>query len=180
VALWSGQLLPVPHLRSLRRGGALLRRCAVRLLAGWTPELTGQDQARRAGDSQGWPGILARLPAWPLAPGQSASGGSVSRVAEGHFRRKREAPLIVRGSTSQSRGHPRRRAQPHPIAPWACATSAPSHRSVDTCAGIQAHSEQSVTSDASLPAVHVSSKSPGVVCPPGSQRGSHLYTMPGL
>ena len=30
----------------------------------------------------------------------------MSRVAEGHFRRKREAPLILRGSTSQFRGHP--------------------------------------------------------------------------
>jgi hypothetical protein len=30
----------------------------------------------------------------------------MSRVAEGHFRRKREAPLILRGSTSQLRGHP--------------------------------------------------------------------------
>jgi hypothetical protein len=38
---------------------------------------------------------------------QSAFGGSMSRVAEGHFRRKREAPLILRGSTSQCRGHPR-------------------------------------------------------------------------
>ena len=27
--------------------------------------------------------------------------------AKGHFRRKREAPLILRGSTSQFRGHPR-------------------------------------------------------------------------
>ena len=31
----------------------------------------------------------------------------MSRVAEGHFRRKREAPLILRGSTAQFRGHPR-------------------------------------------------------------------------
>ncbi len=31
----------------------------------------------------------------------------MSRVADGHFRRKREAPLILRGSTSQFRGHPR-------------------------------------------------------------------------
>ena len=30
----------------------------------------------------------------------------MSRVAGGHFRRKREAPLILRGSTSQFRGHP--------------------------------------------------------------------------
>ena len=35
----------------------------------------------------------------------------MSRVAEGHFRRKREAPLILRGSTSQFRGHPRMLAQ---------------------------------------------------------------------
>ena len=56
---------------------------------------------------RGWPRILERLAAWPLVSGQSASGGSMSRVAEGHFRRKREAPLILRGSTSQFRGHPR-------------------------------------------------------------------------
>jgi len=31
----------------------------------------------------------------------------MSRGAAGHFRRKREAPLILRGSTSQFRGHPR-------------------------------------------------------------------------
>src|SRR5215471_1767093 len=31
----------------------------------------------------------------------------MSRVAEGHFRRKRAAPLILRGSTSPFRGHPR-------------------------------------------------------------------------
>jgi len=31
----------------------------------------------------------------------------MSWVAKGHFRRKREAPLILRGSTSQFRGHPR-------------------------------------------------------------------------
>ena len=55
---------------------------------------------------RGWPRILARLVAWPLVSGQSASGGSMSRVAEGNFRRKREAPLILRGSTSQFRGHP--------------------------------------------------------------------------
>jgi hypothetical protein len=30
----------------------------------------------------------------------------MSRVAAGHFRRKREAPLILRGCTSQFRGHP--------------------------------------------------------------------------
>jgi hypothetical protein len=35
----------------------------------------------------------------------------MSRVAEGHFRRKREAPLILRGSTSQFRGHTRISAQ---------------------------------------------------------------------
>jgi hypothetical protein len=49
---------------------------------------------------QGMARTLARLAAWPLVSGQSASGGSVSRVAEGHFRRKREAPLILRTSTS--------------------------------------------------------------------------------
>jgi len=42
---------------------------------------------------RGWPRTLARLPAWPLTAGQSASGGSLSTVAAGHFRRKREAPL---------------------------------------------------------------------------------------
>jgi hypothetical protein len=36
----------------------------------------------------------------------------MSRVAEGHFRRKREAPLILRGSTSQFRGHTRPGAKP--------------------------------------------------------------------
>src|SRR5215472_17529077 len=35
-----------------------------------------------------------------------------SRVAGGHFRRKREAPLILRGSTSQFRGHPRTWSRP--------------------------------------------------------------------
>ncbi len=55
---------------------------------------------------QGMARTLARLAAWPLVSGQSASGGSMSRVAEGHFRRKREVPLILRGSTSQFRGHP--------------------------------------------------------------------------
>ena len=48
----------------------------------------------------GWPRTLVRLAAWPLVSGQSASGGSMSRVAEGHFRWKREALLILRGSTS--------------------------------------------------------------------------------
>jgi EVE domain len=48
---------------------------------------------------RGWPRTLARLAAWPWVSGQSASGGSMSRVAGGHFRRKREAPLILRGST---------------------------------------------------------------------------------
>ena len=46
----------------------------------------------------------------------------MSRVAEGHFRRKREAPLILRGSTSQFRGHP----GPGPattFAPSACTPS---------------------------------------------------------
>jgi hypothetical protein len=56
---------------------------------------------------RGWSRTLARLAAWPLVSGQSASGGSMSRVAEGHFRRKREALLILRGSTSRFRGHPR-------------------------------------------------------------------------
>ena len=46
---------------------------------------------------RGWLRTLARLAAWPWVSGQSASGGSVSRVAGGHFRRRREAPLIVRG-----------------------------------------------------------------------------------
>ena len=36
----------------------------------------------------------------------------MSRVAKGHFRRKREALLILRGSTSQFRGHPRNLASP--------------------------------------------------------------------
>ena len=44
----------------------------------------------------------------------------MSRVAAGHFRRKREAPLIVRGSTSQCRGHPRNLASPR-----LCAFSGP-------------------------------------------------------
>src|SRR6476646_1362899 len=69
---------------------------------------------------RGWPRTLARLAAWPLVSGQSASGGSMSRVAEGHFRGKREAPLILRGSTSQFRGHPRICAPPvllHPFRP---------------------------------------------------------------
>jgi hypothetical protein len=50
--------------------------------------------------------FLARRAAWPLVAGQSASGGSMSRVAGGHFRRKRAAPLILRGSTSQCRAIP--------------------------------------------------------------------------
>jgi len=54
------------------------------------------------------PRTLARLAAWPSVSGQSASGDSMSRVAEGHFRSKREAPLIMRGSTSQFGGHTRR------------------------------------------------------------------------
>ena len=68
------------------------------------PRSSPGDCPHRAGDG---PRILARLAAWPLVSGQSASGGSMSRVAKGHFRRKREAPLILRGSTSQFRGHPR-------------------------------------------------------------------------
>jgi hypothetical protein len=56
---------------------------------------------------QGMPRTLARLTAGPLVSGQSASGGSMSRVAKGYSRRKREAPLILKGSTSQFRGHPR-------------------------------------------------------------------------
>src|SRR5215471_1728006 len=40
-----------------------------------------------------------------------------SRVAGGHFRRKREAPLILRGSTSQFRGHPRT-SPVRPVAPF--------------------------------------------------------------
>jgi hypothetical protein len=31
----------------------------------------------------------------------------MSRVAEGHFRRKREAPLILRGKHVTIQGHPR-------------------------------------------------------------------------
>jgi arylsulfatase A-like enzyme len=46
------------------------------------------------------------------AAGQSASGGSMSRVADGHFRRKCETRVILRGRTSQFRGHPRTLAQP--------------------------------------------------------------------
>jgi hypothetical protein len=39
----------------------------------------------------------------------------MSTVAGGHFRRKRKAPLILRGSTSQFRGHPRIL-----LSPWLC------------------------------------------------------------
>ena len=46
---------------------------------------------------QGMAPSLARLAAWPLVSGQSASGGSMSRVAKGHFRRKREAPFDIEG-----------------------------------------------------------------------------------
>ena len=46
----------------------------------------------RPAPCRGWPRILARLAAWPLVSGQSASGGSMSRVAEGHFRRNAKRP----------------------------------------------------------------------------------------
>jgi hypothetical protein len=82
-----------------------------RLLSGRTPNayarLPLEFVPRPPAPFRGWPRTLARLAAWPLVSGQSASGGSMSRVAKGHFRRKREAPLILRGSTSQFRGHPR-------------------------------------------------------------------------
>src|SRR5438067_11907183 len=53
--------------------------------------------ARSPAACREWPRTLARLAAWPLVSGQSASGGSMSRVAEGHLRGKREALLILMG-----------------------------------------------------------------------------------
>ena len=45
-------------------------------------------------------------------------------------------------------------------------------QSVDTCVGVRIRSDQSVTSDASLPAVHVSPKLRKVVRPGGSRSGT--------
>jgi hypothetical protein len=62
------------------------------------------DRPHSAGDGPvPWPGSLPGP--WFLArvlPEAQCQG-----VAKGHFRRKREAPLILSGSTSQFRGHPR-------------------------------------------------------------------------
>ena len=55
---------------------------------------------------QGMARTLARLAAWPLVSGQSASEGSMSRVAEGHFRRKREGALDIEGKHVTIQGHP--------------------------------------------------------------------------
>jgi hypothetical protein len=81
-----------------------------RLAHGWSPP-SGRVPAQawpaarlhRAGDGP-YPGqarCLA-LGCWPECFRRLNVQG-----AEGHFRRKREAPLIVRGSTSRFRGHPR-------------------------------------------------------------------------
>jgi hypothetical protein len=59
---------------------------------------------------------------------------------------------------------------------WAQATQqSPDFRSVVPCAGIRPRSDQSVTSDASLPAVHARPDSLKVVRPGGSQRGSQRH-----
>ena len=60
-----------------------------------------------------------------LVAGQSASGGSLSRVGGGHFRRKREAPLIVREARHNSGAIPGPR--PHCV-PLTCSVSAWSRR----------------------------------------------------
>ena len=61
-----------------------------------------RDRPQLAGDG---PRTLARLAAWPLVSGQFASGGSMSRVAGGHFRRKREA-LDIEGKHVTIQGNP--------------------------------------------------------------------------
>jgi hypothetical protein len=86
-------------------GATRYERVAVCGTVGWLCPVT----ARTVQGMALYPGQACCL---ALVPGQSASGGSLSTVAAGHFRRKREASLIVRGSTSQFRGHPRKRARP--------------------------------------------------------------------
>jgi len=98
----------------------------------------------------------------------------MSRVADGHFRRKREAPLILRGSTAPFRDHPRTRAQPALLhLPWAAMT----FRSVVPCAGIRTRSDRFVTSVAFRSVVRGSTENREVVHPCGSQRGSQLAPM---
>jgi hypothetical protein len=46
---------------------------------------------------RGWPRTLARLAAWPLVSGQSASVGSVSRVAGGSFPEETRSALDSEG-----------------------------------------------------------------------------------
>src|SRR5208282_4162259 len=69
---------------------------------------------------------LARLAAWPLVSGQSASGGSMSRVAEGHFRKETRRALDIEGKHVTIQGPSPERSPAAAYAPSACTASAPS------------------------------------------------------
>ena len=65
------------------------------------PDRPGRSRCR------GWPRTLARLLPGPWFWSEWPRRLAVKGGPEAHFRRKREAPLTVRGATAQSRGHPR-------------------------------------------------------------------------
>jgi hypothetical protein len=72
--------------------------------------------------TQGMAPYLARLAAWPLVSGQSASGGSMSKVAEGHFRKETRSALDIEEKHVTIQGPSPDMSPATTLAPSACAT----------------------------------------------------------